>query len=404
MAITARRDQRAVGPSLDQRATRLETGLPAIVVEGLRKHYGDFEAVRGISFTVPRGVVFGLLGPNGAGKTTTVEILEGHRRRSAGTVSVLGEDPEHGGRRLRERLGIVLQSAGFDAELTVDETVRLYGSFYPHARSAHEVVTLVGMDEKRRARVRTLSGGQRRRLDLALALVGNPELIFLDEPTTGFDPNARRRAWDTIDRLRALGTTIVLTSHYLDEVQRLADHVVVLSGGQIVGEGTPSSLGGRDIAEAEILFRLAPPLHWSDLPRAVRRVAERRDGEVVIHTDAPTHVLHLLTAWADAEHVELEALRVVRPSLEDVYLGLTKDAEEQVRPRRADPRCCGWWRARCATRRSSCCAHRVVPSSPWWCRSWCWRRSTSCRADRCSARAATSVFPSSSRRRWSPLR
>jgi ABC-2 type transport system ATP-binding protein len=192
------------------------------------------------------------------------------------------------------------------------------------------VVTLVGMDEKRRARVRTLSGGQRRRLDLALALVGDPELIFLDEPTTGFDPNARRRAWDTIERLRSLGKTILLTSHYLDEVQRLADHVVVLSGGQIVGAGTPSSLGGRDVAEADIVFRLAPPLGWSDLPRSVRHLAERRDGEVMLHTDAPTHLLHVLTAWADSEHIELEALRVVRPSLEDVYLGLTRDAEEQV--------------------------------------------------------------------------
>ena len=304
-------------------------GGAAILVEGLRKSYASVEALRGISFRVPAGSIFALLGPNGAGKTTTVEILEGYRRRTAGTVSVLGCDPGHGGRDLRERIGIVLQSAGFDRELTVREVVRLYASLYAHPRPVEEVITLVGLDTKRAARTSTLSGGQRRRLDLALALVGDPDLIFLDEPTTGFDPNARRRSWDAIERLRTLGKTILLTSHYLDEVQRLADWVVVLADGQVVAEGSPGSLGGRDVSEAEISFRLPPGTSMSDLPSSIRRLARHHGVDVSISTDAPTQVLHVLTAWAVARACELTALRVARPSLEDVYLELTKDAGEQ---------------------------------------------------------------------------
>jgi ABC-2 type transport system ATP-binding protein len=301
----------------------------AVAVEGLRKSYAETEALRGISFTVPKGAIVALLGPNGAGKTTTVEILEGHRRRSGGHVSVLGLDPEHGGRNLRARIGIVLQSAGFDHELTVTEILRMHASFYAEPRPVGEVVTLVGLDEKRSARTKTLSGGQRRRLDLALALIGDPDVIFLDEPTTGFDPNARRRSWEAIERLRTLGKTILLTSHYLDEVQRLADRVVVLADGVIVAQGPPSSLGGRDVSEAEVSFRLSDGLQWSDLPDAVRRVAQTQDGSVVIHTNAPTQVLYVLTAWAISRGTDLTALRILRPSLEDVYLELTKDAAEQ---------------------------------------------------------------------------
>jgi len=301
----------------------------AISVDGLRKSYVGVDALRGISFTVASGAIFALLGPNGAGKTTTVEILEGHRRRNAGNVSVLGLDPEHGGRDLRGRIGIVLQSAGFDRELTVSEILRLYGDFYAQPRPVDEVIDIVGLDEKRSARTKTLSGGQRRRLDLALALIGDPDLIFLDEPTTGFDPNARRRSWEAIERLKALGKTIVLTSHYLDEVQRLAGWVVVIADGEVVAEGPPSSLGARDVSDAEVVFRLSDRLCWSDIPEAVRHLASEKDGAVVIHTTTPTQVLYDLTAWAVSRGCELPALRVVRPSLEDVYLELTKDAAEQ---------------------------------------------------------------------------
>jgi ABC-2 type transport system ATP-binding protein len=330
--MVGRSDSRGVverSPAGARERRGMDTGAAAITVEGLRKAYAATEALRGISFVVPAGAIVALLGPNGAGKTTTVEILEGHRRRSAGSVSVLGWDPERGGRDLRERIGIVLQSAGFDRELTVREVLRLYASFYASPRSVDEVISLLGLDEKRSARTCTLSGGQRRRLDLALALIGDPDLIFLDEPTTGFDPNARRRSWEAIERLRTLGKTILLTSHYLDEVQRLADRVVVLADGLIVAEGPPSSLGGRDVSEAEVLFRLPDGAAFTDLPEAVRGVARLDDGTVEIHTDSPTKLLYVLTAWAVARGAELTALRIVRPSLEDVYLELTRNATEQ---------------------------------------------------------------------------
>jgi ABC-2 type transport system ATP-binding protein len=275
----------------------------AVSVKGLRMSYGSHEAVRGIDFEIESGEVFGLLGPNGAGKTTTVEILEGYRTRTAGEVTVLDEDPQHASRAFRERVGVVLQSSSLYPSLTARESLAVFAGYYARPRDVDEVVALVGLSEKADARVRTLSGGQQRRLDLGLALVGDPDLIFLDEPTTGFDPAARRTAWETIRGLRRLGKTILLTTHYLDEAEQLADRVAVLREGKIVTVGRPSELtGGR--VETEIRYL--------------------RDGEsVVVHTEEPTRVLHELTAVALAEGRELEELQVRRPTLEDVYLTLT---------------------------------------------------------------------------------
>jgi ABC-2 type transport system ATP-binding protein len=306
--------------------------MAAIRVEGLQKAYGATEAVAGISFEVVEGECFALLGPNGAGKTTTLEILEGYRDRSGGSVEVLGVDPAHGGRDLRERIGIVLQSAGIDRELTVAEVVALFGAYYPHPRDPGEVIELVGLGDKRNARCRTLSGGQQRRLDLALGIVGDPDLVFLDEPTTGFDPSARRRSWELIDSLRDLGKTILLTTHYMDEAQNLADRVAILAAGRIVAQGSPSSLGGRDVAEAEISFRLPDGAGLGDLPPLGPARPRLDDGRVMLRTEAPTGALHALTGWALARGGELEGLAVTRPSLEDVYLRLTggdRPAEEE---------------------------------------------------------------------------
>jgi ABC-2 type transport system ATP-binding protein len=279
---------------------------PAIEVRDLRKTYGEVEAVRGIEFAVERGEIYGLLGPNGAGKTSTVEILEGYRERTSGTVSVLGFDPHDRPRGLRQRVGIVLQSSGIYSQVRVREVLAQFAGFYPHPRAVDEVIELVGLGDKRDERARRLSGGQRRRLDLALALIGDPELIFLDEPTTGFDPAARRTAWQTIRSLKDLGKTVLLTTHYLDEAQELADRVAIIKGGQILAEGSPEQLG---------------------VDRGSRyRVAYLRDGEPVIHqTDDPTRLLHELTAAALASGERLEGLSVTRPSLEDVYLELTAD-------------------------------------------------------------------------------
>jgi len=298
-----------------------------IAVEGLQRSYGDVDAVRGVSFSVEQGEVFALLGPNGAGKTTTVEILEGHRARTAGSVSVLGFDPATGGRPFRARIGIVLQEAGIDGELTVHEAVSLFAGFYPRPRPIRELISLVGLSDKKNARVRTLSGGQRRRLDLALGLVGDPDLLFLDEPTTGFDPEARRQAWSLLDALRDLGTTVLLTTHYMDEVQRLADHVAVLSAGRIVAHGAPGSIGGRDVATAEIRFRLPVGASVADLPGVPGELSGRANGEVVVRTDAPTDALLALTGWAVGWGGELEALTVTRPTLEEVYLHLVGAAD-----------------------------------------------------------------------------
>ena len=282
--------------------------MTAISVRGLRKSYGALEAVRGIDFDVARGEVFGLLGPNGAGKTTTVEILEGYRKRDAGEVEVLETDPAAATGDWRERIGVVLQSSAMYETLTVSEMLRLFAGYYREPRPADEVVELVGLQEKRAERVRRLSGGQRRRLDLGLALVGDPELIFLDEPTTGFDPRARRQAWDTIRGLRGLGKTILLTTHYLDEAEQLADRVAVLTQGRIVASGTPAELTGA-VPATEIRYR-------------------ENGHEVVLETDEPTRVLHDLTAKALAERRELEGLQVRRPSLEEVYLSLTEESDE----------------------------------------------------------------------------
>jgi len=279
----------------------------AISVHGLRKSYGDYEAVRGISFEIAEGEVFGLLGPNGAGKTTTIEILEGYRPRDAGEVDVLGFDPERAGPAFRERIGVVLQQSQLWPTITVAETHRMFAGYYNRPRDVDEVIKLVGLEEKRDARVKTLSGGQKRRLDLGVALVGDPDLVFLDEPTTGFDPAARRAAWDMIRALRSLGKTILLTTHYLDEAEQLADRVAVLREGEIIREGTPAELtGGTN--ETEVRYR--------------------QDGhEVVIHTTEPTRLLQELTAAALAEGREVEGLQVRRPTLEDVYLSLTTPEE-----------------------------------------------------------------------------
>jgi len=280
----------------------------AISVRDLRKSYGPLQAVRGVDFEIEEGEVFGLLGPNGAGKTTTVEILEGYRKRDAGEVEVFETDPATAGGEWRERIGVVLQSSAMYETLTVAESLRLFAGYYERPRPVDEVVELVGLEEKRDDRVRRLSGGQRRRLDLGLALVGDPELIFLDEPTTGFDPRARRQAWDTIRGLRGLGKTILLTTHYLDEAEQLADRVAVLAQGRIVASGTPAELTGS-VPATEIRYR-------------------ENGREVVLETDEPTRVLHDLTAKALAQQRELEGLQVRRPSLEEVYLSLTEEPDE----------------------------------------------------------------------------
>jgi len=297
----------------------------AVSVDGLHKSYGAVEAVKGVTFHIEEGEVFALLGPNGAGKTTIVEILEGYRKRTSGTVEVLGMDPQRGGRRLKERVGIVLQESTTEPYLTVEEVLRQRTYWYPNPSRVDEVIGLVGLEEKRRARLRTLSGGQQRRLDLALALIGNPDLIFLDEPTTGFDPSARRASWVIIRNLCSLGKTVLLTTHYMDEAQHLANRVAVISGGLFVAEGTPDSLGGRNTAAAHIRFELPEGVALSDLP--VPATPDETPGEVVIETQDLTKVLARLTGWAVHRGVELGGLTVTRPSLEDVYLELAGTTE-----------------------------------------------------------------------------
>ncbi|MCU0284407.1 MAG: ABC transporter ATP-binding protein [Candidatus Nanopelagicales bacterium] len=297
---------------------------PIVVVEGLVKDYGAVRAVDGLSFSIEPGEVFALLGPNGAGKTTTVEILEGHRHRSAGQVRVLGMDPQTGGRAYRERIGIVLQEAGFDEEFTVRELVSLYAGLYPRRRGVDEVIERVGLAEKAKARTKTLSGGQRRRLDLALGLVGDPELLFLDEPTTGFDPSARRRAWELVASLRELGTTIVLTTHYMEEAESLADRVAVIQGGRLVALDTPANLVAREGAEAMISFDLPEGVGPQDLPALGVAAARTRGTRVDIPTARPTHDLNALTEWALQRDLPLAGLTMARPTLEDVYLDLTE--------------------------------------------------------------------------------
>ncbi|HET8893669.1 MAG TPA: ABC transporter ATP-binding protein [Gaiellaceae bacterium] len=282
--------------------------MSAISVRGLRKSYGPLVAVDGIDFDIEEGEVFGLLGPNGAGKTTTVEILEGYRSRDGGDVSVLGNDPERPGPEFRQRIGVVLQQAQLWQNVTVREAHSIFAGYYERPRNVDEVVELVGLSDKRDATVKTLSGGQKRRLDLGLALVGDPDLVFLDEPTTGFDPAARRAAWEMIRSLRSLGKTVLLTTHYLDEAEHLADRVAVLRNGRIVRVGTPRELTSADL-EVEIRYR-------------------RNGEEMLVRTTEPTRLLHELTSDAIARGEELEHLEVRRPTLEDVYLALVEEEDE----------------------------------------------------------------------------
>ncbi|HTN80792.1 MAG TPA: ABC transporter ATP-binding protein [Acidimicrobiales bacterium] len=293
--------------------------MPAVDVKGLQKRYGALEAVRGIDFTVEAGEVLAFLGPNGAGKTTTLEILEGFLPRTAGTVTVLGVDPADANRAWRERIGIVLQGAVVEPYLKVHEVLARNAGYYPRPRAVSDVLDLVGLSEKADARVKTLSGGQQRRLDVALGIIGAPELLFLDEPTTGFDPSARRGAWELVDELRGEGTTIILTTHYMDEAQHLADRVVVINQGAIVASGTPDTIGGRSKAAVRIRFAL-PAGEADALPLAAERDGQ---GSFVIETSDEVRVLHTLTSWALDNRIDLVGLTVARPSLEDVYLDLT---------------------------------------------------------------------------------
>jgi ABC-2 type transport system ATP-binding protein len=295
----------------------------AITVRGLRMRFGSFDAVRGIDFDVHHGEIFAFLGPNGAGKTTTIEILEGFQRRTDGSVRVLGEDPQDAGGQWRSRIGVVLQESQPEAELTVSECLSLYAGYYPSPRSVAETLDLVGLSDKAQARSADLSGGQRRRLDVALALIGDPELIFLDEPTTGFDPAARRSSWDVVAGLRALGKTVVLTTHYMDEAEHLADRIMVIAQGQIVASGTPANLGGRADAPSVITFTMPAGHRQADLPAATRRKLTSTTGpQVLLRTNNSLDDLAMLAQWAKAHEVALPDLQVTRPSLEDVYLEL----------------------------------------------------------------------------------
>jgi ABC-2 type transport system ATP-binding protein len=295
--------------------------MAVVEVSGLCKRYGDVAAVDGVGLTIEAGEVFALLGPNGAGKTTTVEVLEGHRSADEGEVSVLGYDPGTGGREFRERIGIVLQEGSVERELSVREALTIYGGMYPSRLPAAEVIAMVGLEDKADARIKTLSGGQQRRLELGLGLVGDPDLVFLDEPTTGFDPSARRQAWTVLENLTSLGKTILLTTHYMEEARRLADRIAIIDHGRIVAEGTPETLGGRD-GGAVIRFSLPEGSRVEDLPLLGGRV----NGPMVeVEAVSPTKALHELTAWALSKGVELDNLEVDRPSLEDVYLELTRE-------------------------------------------------------------------------------
>ena len=300
-------------------------GEVAIEVRGLRKSYGSLEAVRGIDLSVVRGEVFAMLGPNGAGKTTTVEILEGYRSRSSGEVRVLGHDPARRERDLMSRMGIVLQQSGVQQYLTVREVVAMYAGYYPHPRDVDEVIELVGLADAANRRILQLSGGQHRRVDVALALAGDPELLFLDEPTTGFDPSARRQAWDTVRSLAGLGKTVFLTTHFMDEAQALADRVAIIARGQIVALGSPNTLGARGSQATVIRFSLPDGV----VPAEELGITRVSGGAWQVETTEPTRVLHELTGWAVNAQVELVGLEVSRPSLEDVYLALTSEEDQE---------------------------------------------------------------------------
>jgi ABC-2 type transport system ATP-binding protein len=308
--------------------------MDAIEVDDLHKRYGDLLAVDGLSFHVATGEVYALLGENGAGKSTAVEILEGHRQATSGSVSVLGVDPSTAGRDFRNRIGIVLQSSGVEAEFTVREVIELYGGCYRSPRPVDEVVSLVGLEDKLDQRVGSLSGGQRRRVDLALGIVGRPDLLFLDEPTTGFDPSARRRSWDLIEALGQDGTTVLLTTHYLDEAEHLADRVGVLSKGRLIAEGTPEQLINQ-VSGTVVSFMLPESVSASDAVSTFGGLLEvevRVSGRLVeASIDRPTAAVHRITGWALERGVELESLSVSRVSLEDVYLSLTDGAMDESR-------------------------------------------------------------------------
>jgi ABC-2 type transport system ATP-binding protein len=315
--------------TIDERGAELPAAVtaaaePVISVRGLVKRYGGHEAVKGIDLEVRRGEIFAFLGPNGAGKTTTVEILEGFRQRTAGEISVLGQDPARAGRSWRDRLGVVLQESEPEPGLSVRECLALYAGFYTTPRDIGETIDLVGLKPRARALAASLSGGQRRRLDFALALIGDPELIFLDEPTTGFDPTARRAAWEVVAGLRQLGKTIFLTTHYMDEAEYLADRIAVISGGRIVARGTPRTLGGRDHMATVIRFTLPDGLAARDLPDGLRPLAEAGPaGSTVLHSESPLVHVQMLGDWALRRGFDLPDLDVHRPTLEEVYLSLT---------------------------------------------------------------------------------
>jgi ABC-2 type transport system ATP-binding protein len=304
-----------------------------ISARSLRKSYGRVEAVRGVDLEVRRGEIFAFLGPNGAGKTTTVEILEGYRGRDAGEVRVLNADPASATREWRGRVGIVLQQCRMQPELTVRETLELYAGYYRRARSIEETISHVGLDEKADERAGRLSGGQQRRLDVAVALIGDPELLFLDEPTTGFDPSARRQAWSVIGGLRELGKTVFLTTHYMDEAQALADRVAVITRGRIVALGTPADLGDRESHPATVSFRLPPGVSVGELPLDGAEEVSERGGLVALRSASPVRLLNRLTGWSLERAVDLDGLEVRRPTLEDIYLELTgaEHPEAEVR-------------------------------------------------------------------------
>jgi ABC-2 type transport system ATP-binding protein len=308
--------------------------VAVVAVKGLHKSYGPLEAVAGVDLTVEEGEVFALLGPNGAGKTTTVEILEGFRSRNAGEVSVLGFDPASRDRQLRERIGIVLQSAGVEAYLTIAEVVDLYRGYYPRPRDRDELLRVVGLEDRARSRVGTLSGGQRRRLDLAVGLCGNPDLLFLDEPTTGFDPQARHQAWDLVRSLTHNGTTVLLTTHFMDEAQVLADRLAVVVAGRIVAQGTPEEIVARAPRATRVRFGLPD----GTAPPAALGPAQRSEGGTwELLADDPVPLLHDLTGWAMQASVTVSDLSVTRPSLEETYLLLTGDARAQAAGRNGEP-------------------------------------------------------------------
>jgi ABC-2 type transport system ATP-binding protein len=302
----------------------------AITVHDLHKSYGELQAVRGVDLEVARGEVFCLLGPNGAGKTSVVEILEGYRTATRGEVSVLGFDPADQARALRERVGIVLQHCGVQSDLTVAELLEMYGSYYERRRPVDEVIALVELQTRRDARARELSGGQRRRLDLALALIGDPELIFLDEPTTGFDPAARRAAWSTIRSLCRLGKTVFLTTHFMDEAQALADRIAVMRAGEIIASGTPDEIGGRNTRPAEIRFTLPHGVTIDDLPDVPCEMRAADCDHAVVLTREPLAASHRLTGWALEHDFALDGFSVAQPTLEDIYLELTADRDHEA--------------------------------------------------------------------------